>query len=61
MIFMWPSSVAFLRAVKGVVWCKSMTSTFVSFVVKSVNVRTGKAWSALHKLDTFWKSELLVV
>ena len=24
---------------------------------KAVNVRTGKAWSALHKLDTVWKSE----
>ena len=25
---------------------------------KDVNVRIGKAWSALHKLDTIWKSEL---
>ena len=25
---------------------------------KDVGVRVGKAWSALHKLDTIWKSEL---
>ena len=25
---------------------------------KGVNVRIGKVWSALHKLDTIWKSEL---
>ena len=26
--------------------------------IKDVNVRIGKAWSTLHKLDTIWKSEL---
>ena len=32
--------------------------SLIDYCSVDVNVRTGKAWSALHKLDTIWKSEL---